>query len=136
MRIIVLNLTGHSMPLFKGMPRAGAQIISWLKAELPEADFCSVSVEVDNERLPKLVSFGSSIVSVSEHGVYYSRPLMSLLRVLLLKTKKAGKLIYGICLGYQMMAVTFGGKAEKLQIGNVVGVRQFDFNTELSDTYF
>ena len=86
--------------------------------------------------MPKLVSFGSSIVSVSEHGVYYSRPLMSPLRVLLLKTKKAGKLIYGICFGYQMMADTFGSKAGKLQIGNVVGVRQFDFNTGLSDNYF
>ena len=61
---------------------------------------------------------------------------MSPLRKLLLETKKAGKPIYGICFWHQIMADTFGGKAEKLQIGNVVGVRQFDFNTELSDSYF
>ena len=75
-------------------------------------------------------------MSGSEHGVYDSRPWMSPLRKLLLETKKAGKPICGICFGHQMMADTFVGKAEKSQIGNVVGVRQFDFNTELSDTYF
>jgi GMP synthase-like glutamine amidotransferase len=92
-------------------------------------DFCSVSVEADNEGLPKLDSFDGLIVPGSEHGVYDNRPWMAPLRNLLLETKKAGKPIYGICFGHQMMAGTFGGKAEKSQIGNVVGVRQFDFNT-------
>ena len=126
MRIIVLDLTGHPMPLFGGLPRAGTQIISWLSVELPEADFYSVSVEVDNEGLPELDSFDGLIVSGSEHGVYDNRPWMAPLRNLLLETKKAGKPIYGICFGHQMMADTFGGKAEKSQIGNVVGARQFD----------
>ena len=135
MRIIVFDLTGHPLPLFGGMQRAGAQIISWLSAELPEAGFCSVSVEVDNEGLPELDSFDGLIVSGSEHGVYDNRPWMAPLRNLLLETKKAGKPIYGICFGHQIMADTFGGKAEKSQIGNVVGVRQFVFNTNFSNTY-
>ena len=50
MRIAVLNLTGHPLPLFAGLPRAEAQIINWLSTELPEAEFYSVSVEADNER--------------------------------------------------------------------------------------
>ena len=33
------------------------------------------------------------------------------------------------------MANTFGGKAEKSQIGNVVGARQFDFQGKLTDVY-
>ena len=135
MRIIVLDLTGHPMPLFGGLPRAGTQIISWLSVELPEADFYSVSVEVDNEGLPELDSFDGLIVSGSEHGVYDNRPWMAPLRNLLLETKKAGKPIYGICFGHQIMADTFGGKAEKSQIGNVVGARQFDFQGKLSDVY-
>ena len=135
MRIIVLDLTGHPMPLFGGLPRAGTQIISWLSVELPEADFYSVSVEVDNEGLPELDSFDGLIVSGSEHGVYDNRPWMAPLRNLLLETKKAGKPIYGICFGHQIMADTFGGKAEKSQIGNVVGARQFDFQGKFADVY-
>ena len=135
MRIIVLDLTGHPMPLFGGLPRAGTQIISWLSVELPEADFYSVSVEVDNEGLPELDSFNGLIVSGSEHGVYDNRPWMAPLRNLLLETKKAGKPIYGICFGHQIMADTFGGNAKKSQIGNVVGARQFDFQGKFADVY-
>ena len=50
MRIAVLNLTGHPLPLFAVLPRAGAQIINWLSTKLPEAEFYSVRVEADNER--------------------------------------------------------------------------------------
>ena len=60
---------------------------------------------------------------------------MAPLSNLLLETKQANKLMYGICLGHQIMADTFGDKAEKSQIGNVVGVRQFVFNTNFSNTY-
>ena len=60
---------------------------------------------------------------------------MAPLRNLLLKTKQASKPIYGICFGHQIMADTFGGKAEMSQIGNVVGARQFDFQGKLNDVY-
>ncbi|MDG2406411.1 MAG: type 1 glutamine amidotransferase [Paracoccaceae bacterium] len=135
MQITVLDLTGHPLPLLSGLPRAGAQIISWLSAKLPEAEFDSVSVEVDNEGLPEPDSFDGLILSGSEYGVYDSRPWIPLLRKLLLETKKAGKPIYGICFGHQIMADTFGGKAEKSQIGNVVGMRQFHFRRKFFDTY-
>ena len=135
MRIAVLNLTGHPMPLFDGLPRAATQIINWLSIELKEAEFYSVSVEADNEELPVPDNFDGLIVSGSEHGVYDTRPWMAPLRNLLIETKQAGKPIYGICFGHQIMADTFGGKAEKSQIGNVVGARQFDFQGKLNDVY-
>ena len=135
MRIAVLNLTGHPLPLFAGLPRTGTQIINWLSTELPEAEFYSVSIEADNEELPEPDNFDGLIVSGSEHGVYDSRPWMAPLRNLLLKTKQASKPIYGICFGHQIMADTFGGKAEMSQIGNVVGARQFDFQGKLNDVY-
>ena len=135
MRIAVLNLTGHPLPLFAGLPRAGTQIINWLSTELPEAEFYSVSIEADNEELPEPDNFDGLIVSGSEHGVYDSRPWMAPLRNLLLKTKQASKPIYCICFGHQIMADTFGGKAEMSQIGNVVGARQFDFQGKLNDVY-
>jgi hypothetical protein len=61
MRITVLDLTGHPLPLLAGLPRAGAQIISWLSSKLPEAEFRSISVEVDNEILPEPNSFDGLI---------------------------------------------------------------------------
>ena len=84
MRIAVLNLTGHPLPLFAGLPRAKTQIINWLSTELPEAEFYSVSIEADNEELPEPDNFDGLIVSGSEHGVYDSRPWMASLRKLLL----------------------------------------------------
>ena len=66
MRIAVLNLTGHPLPLFAGLPRAGTQIINWLSTELPEAEFYSVSIEADNEELPEPDNFDGLIVSGSE----------------------------------------------------------------------
>ena len=110
MRIAVLNKTGHPLPLFAGLPRAGTQIINWLSTELPEAEFYSVSIEADNEELPEPDNFDGLTVSGSEHGVYDSRPWMAPLSNLLLKTKQASKPIYGICFGHQIMADTFGGK--------------------------
>ena len=56
MRIAVLNLTGHPLPLFAGLPRTGIQIINWLSTELPEAEFYSVSIEADNEELPEPIT--------------------------------------------------------------------------------
>jgi GMP synthase-like glutamine amidotransferase len=135
MRITVLDLTGHPLPLLAGLPRAGAQIISWLSSKLPEAEFRSISVEVDNEILPEPNSFDGLILSGSEYGVYDNRPWISPLRTLLLETKKGGKPLFGICFGHQIMADTFGGKAEKSQIGNVVGVRQFHFCGNWIDAY-
>ena len=113
MRISVLNLTGHIMPLFDGLPRAWTQIINWLSIELKEAEFYSVSVEADNEELPVPDKFEGFIVSHSEHGVYVSRPWMAPLRNLLIETKQAGKPIYGICFKHQIMADIFEDKAEK-----------------------
>ena len=87
MRIAVLNLTGHPLPLFAGLPSAWTQIINWLSTELPEAEFYNVSIEADNEELPEPAYFDGLIVSGSEHEVYDSRPWMAPLRNLLLKTK-------------------------------------------------
>ena len=51
------------------------------------------------------------------------------------QTKAAGKPIYGICFGHQIMADTFGGKAEKAEVGNVVGAREFEFADQSVDAH-
>jgi GMP synthase-like glutamine amidotransferase len=134
-KIAVLDLTGHPEPLLQGMPRVGAQIIAWLSPALSEADYFAVNVEQDNEPLPDIGSFDGLVVSGSEHGVYDDRPWMTGLRQLLLETRVAGKPIYGICFGHQIMADTFGGKAEKSAVGNVVGARRFAFGDREFDAH-
>lgn len=135
MRIAVLDLTGHPLPLLEGIVRSGQQIITWLSQALPEAEYRFVDVEDAQEPMPVPGSFDGLVVSGSQYGVYDDRPWNGPLRRLLLKTKAAGKPIYGICFGHQIMADTFGGKAEKSQIGTVVGARQFDFANGPVDAY-
>lgn len=135
MRICVLDLTGYPLPLLEGMPRVGAQIITWLRRALPEATYDAIPVEADNAPLPSVDQFDGLLVSGSEHGVYDPRPWMQPLRDLLVATKDAGKPIYGICFGHQIMADTFGGKAEKAAVGNAIGARQFDFADRSVDAH-
>lgn len=45
------------------------------------------------------------------------------------------KPVFGICFGHQIMADVYGGKAEKAEIGNVVGARGFDYGGSSVDAF-
>ena len=126
MRIAILDLTTHTEPLLSGLPNVGIQIENWLSPALPEAAFFSTEVATKNEPLPALSTFDGVVVSGSEYGVYDETPWMEPLREFLRSAKDAGKPIFGICFGHQIMADVFGGKAEKVESGYAVGVRTFD----------
>lgn len=134
MRIAVLDLTGHPLPLLEGMPRVGQQTIDWLAPALPEAAFFSVDVTDGGEPMPALDTFDGLLLTGSEYGVYDETPWMEPLRQLLRATKDAGKPIYGICFGHQIMADTFGGKAEKSPDGVVMGVQPFEMDGRVENT--
>jgi len=134
-RIAILDLTGHPLPLLEDMPRVGAQIESWLSPALPEAEYRSYDIEAGGEPLPDTDGFDGLLLSGSEYGVYDDRSWNGPLRQLLFDSKAARKPIYGICFGHQMMADTFGGRAEKAEIGNVVGARRFDFDDRSVDAH-
>ncbi|MGI9356153.1 MAG: type 1 glutamine amidotransferase [Rhizobiaceae bacterium] len=133
MKIAILDLTTHPEPMLSGMPRVGEQIEDWLSPAFLEAEFRLVSVAEDDEPLPAVAVFDGLLVSGSEYGVYEDLTWMQPLRQLLLETREAGKPIYGICFGHQIMADTFGGKAEKSAGGNVVGARTFQFDHRAVD---
>lgn len=135
MRIAVLDLTGHPTPMLDGLPRVGAQTVDWIGPEMPNAQFLTVDVTQGGEPMPPLDAFDGLLLTGSEFGVYDDTPWMEPLRQLLRDTKDAGKPIFGICFGHQIMADTFGGKAEKTAGGNVVGVKQFEVNGQLVDTH-
>ncbi len=135
MKIAILDVTGHPLPLLEGLPRVGEQIVDWLSPALPEATYRWYDIEQNAEPLPELEAFDGLLVSGSEHGVYDKTPWNRPMRELLIKCKDAGKPIFGICFGHQMLADTFGGRAEKAEIGVVVGARTFDFGRHCADTH-
>ena len=126
MKIAVMDLTTHPEPLLSGLPRVGEQVVAWMKRGLPEATYRWYAVAEDGEALPQVEDFDGLVLSGSEFGVYDDVPWMAPLRQLLLDTKAAGKPIYGICFGHQLMADTFGGKAEKVH-APVMGAQRYAF---------
>ncbi len=135
MRIAVLDVTGHPVPLLEGLPRAGEQIISWLSPALPEGVFRWYDIEQNGQELPELKGFDGVVLSGSEHGVYDLTPWNRSVRAFLLNCKAAGKPIFGICFGHQMMADAFGGHSENAKLGVIVGARAFQFTEMYQDAH-
>ena len=127
-RIAVLDLTRHPVPMLEGLPSVGEQTVEWIAPAMSDAEFARIDVAEGGAPMPRLDTFDGLLLTGSEFGVYDDTPWMEPLRQLLRDTKVVGKPIFGICFGHQIIADTFGGKAEKTVGGNVVGVRQFDLN--------
>ncbi len=124
-RVAVLDLTNQRSPLLDGVPRVGETIVEWLVPALPEPAYSTFDV-AHGADLPDLDVFDGLVVSGSEVGVYDETPWMAPLRDLLLAAREAQKPIFGICFGHQIMADTFGGRAEKDPRGIVVGRRIYE----------
>lgn len=124
MRIAILDLTTHSEPLLSGVPTAGELIERWLGPDMAGDDL-TIHAVAQGAPMPGPDAFDGLLVSGSEKGVYDPTPWMADLRALLLATRDVGKPIFGICFGHQIMADTFGGRAELTDIGVQVGARTF-----------
>ena len=136
MRIAVLDLTSHPEKYFAGLPRIYALIEQWLSPCLPEAELVAYDIAQGGQSLPSTADFDGLVVSGSELGVYDESVWMQPLRQLLNETRAAKKPVFGICFGHQIMADTFGGKAEKSQSGSQVGARAFtDENGDKINAY-
>ncbi|MCP3970282.1 MAG: type 1 glutamine amidotransferase [Rhodobacteraceae bacterium] len=129
MQIAILDFTAQPSPLLDGVPRVSFEIADWLCPELPEARFAHVDI-AHGAAVPGLDSFDGLILSGSEYGAYDEVDWMTPLRGLLNATRDAAKPVFGICFGHQVMADTFGGRAEKADLGVIVGQREFDIGTD------
>lgn len=125
MRIAILDLTAQKGEVFDGIPSVGEEVRAWLAQAMPNDDLRIIGVAY-GAALPAVGDFDGLLLSGSEYGVYDDTPWMAPLRRLLNETRAARKPIFGICFGHQIMADTFGGKAEKAAVGNQVGVRAFE----------
>jgi GMP synthase-like glutamine amidotransferase len=123
LKIAILNLT---LPFEDtgAFATTGTEIGNWISPALPEAAFSVIDI-ANGEPFPAVPDYDGYIVSGSEMGVYDTVEWMEPLRLFLLNSREAGAALVGICFGHQMMAHTFGGRAEKAPLGQVVGARRF-----------
>lgn len=133
MRIVVYDcVTGDALTDKYG--DTGSHVMGWIAPHLPEAELLAVHVAA-NAPMPVPEAGLGVIVSGSEMGVYDSAPWIGPLRENLLAHRLAGTPIFGICFGHQIMADTFGGKAEKVTSGFAAGVRSFSAEQGEYDAY-
>lgn len=126
MRIAILDLTTLPDAMQAGLPTAGALIEAWLAPALPEAQFTRHAVAQEAAPLPALETLDGVVLSGSELGVYDQTPWMEPLRAYLDTLRAARLPVYGICFGHQIMADTWGGRAQKAASGLAVGARSFE----------
>jgi len=103
----------------------GELLAEWAGRDL-KADYAVIYVR-EREPLPDVAAFDGYILSGSELGVYDDADWMQPLRDWLIKAKEAGKPLFGVCFGHQIMADVFGGKAEKVG-PEEIGVRAFEID--------
>ena len=127
MRIAVLDVAAHPSPALDGCPTSGALIVDWLAPALPEASFHIVPVAAGGA-LPDPGAVAGPVVGGSEQGVYDRPPWMGPLRAYLLACRDRRHPLFGICFGHQIMADTFGGRADLVAGGPVVGARRFAYH--------
>ncbi len=108
--------------------RFGDLVAAWARRGLPDADYTVIDV-TGRAPLPDVDRFDGYILTGSEKGVYDEASWMQPLRDFLVEARNAGKPIFGICFGHQIMADVFGGKAEKVGAAEV-GVREFELGGE------
>lgn len=124
MRLAVLDLSYWPPEYMSGEARFGEVLADWVARGLPEAGITVIDV-VEGAPLPTVAAFDGYVISGSDKGVYDEADWMAPLRAFLLAAREAGKPLFGVCFGHQIMADVFGGRAEKVGPPEV-GPRRFD----------
>ena len=104
MRIAILDLTQHPLPLLSGIRRAGERIKDWISPGFFGTKFEIFDVAAGMDQVPSMRNFDALIVSGSERSVYDDIPWYDDVSCALFESREMGKPIFGICFGHQMMA--------------------------------
>lgn len=124
MRVAVLDCCCPNPEELSQFASVGDLIIEWLQPHMVEAELVRIDAW-GGEVLPAAGAFDGFIVSGSELGVYDETSWIGPVRQLLLDIREAGRPVFGICFGHQLMADTYGGKAEKINATYAAGSRRF-----------
>ena len=125
MRIAILDLTQHQLPLLSGIPRAGECIENWITSGFFDTKFEIFDIAGEIDQVPSMRNFDALIVSGSERGVHDGAPWHDDVSKTLHESRKLGKPIFGICFGHQIMASTFGGEVRRSNGGEFIGIKKF-----------
>ncbi|MFZ1816263.1 MAG: type 1 glutamine amidotransferase [Rhizobiaceae bacterium] len=133
MKVAILDVTTVA-PELEDIPTAGDTIKVWLTRAMPK-DRLEVFSVAHGQSLPQIGDHDAFVLSGSEKGVYDDVPWMLAVRSFLEQVRDSGKPLFGICFGHQLMADTFGGKAQLSEVGERVGVERFAFSGREFDAH-
>lgn len=123
MNIAIINVCKPD-PTLDHHGSVGFLIQQWLAPHLPEANLPEIHVAAGHA-LPEISDFDGFIISGSEMGVYDKTDWMEPLKTFLQALRDQRVPVFGICFGHQIMAEAYGGRAEKIDGGYEIGVRQY-----------
>ena len=126
MKIAILDLTRHPLPLLSGIRRAGECIEDWLSQGFSDTKFEIFDIAGETHQVPSMRNFDALIISGSERSVYDDSPWYVDVADALHESRKMGKPIFGICFGHQIMASTFGGEVRRSSRNDFVGIKKFE----------
>ena len=125
MRIAILDLTQHPMPLLSGICRAGERIREWISSGFPDTKFEIFDIATGIDQVPSMRNYDALIVSGSERSVYDDISWQNDVSYALNESREIGKPIFGICFGHQIMASTFGGEVRRSSGDAFIGIKKF-----------
>ena len=125
MKIAILDLTQHPLPLLSGIRRAGECIEEWISPNFFNAKFEIFDIAAGMDKVPSMRNFDALIVSGSERSVYDEISWHDDVSHALHASREMGKPIFGICFGHQIMASTFGGEVRRSSGDAIIGIKKF-----------
>ena len=125
MRIAILDLTQHPLPLLSGICRAGERIKDWISPAFFDTKFEIFDIAAGMDQVPSMRNFDALIVSGSERSVYDEISWHADVSHALYESREMGKPIFGICFGHQIMASTFGGEVRRSTGDDFIGIEKF-----------
>ena len=125
MRIAILDLTKHPLPLLSGIRRAGERIKDWISPGFFDTKFEIFDIAAGMDQVPSMRNFDALIVSGSERSVYDDISWHDGISRALHESREMGKPIFGICFGHQIMASTFGGEVRRSNGDAFIGIKKF-----------
>ncbi len=135
MNIAIVDLSTKPSPLLDSVPAFGVMIKRWLSQTMDADGLTVFDVADAGEPVPAATDYDGFVIGGSEKGVYDDAIWMEPVRQLLRAARALGKPVFGICFGHQIMAEVYGGKAEKVDLGDIVGPREYTINGRAQNAY-